>query len=306
MNFYYSVFGLVLQSDIELPELRQCPGNLPIDIRIERSDFVAPALSADAKGVFLHVEAGQTYCWVEEIGHLHIEANKKIVYQTLGASTANELRPWLLILSLLSAAHGHKRIPLHVATLRTPGGLLMLTGASGAGKSTVSISAAARFGWEIMCDDLAVLHIHADDARIYFPTSTIKLYKDVANKYLPDGVPTREQTRFERKYHYAIRPPSSLPLSECGVAVLLGWSSESQLRQLSNSDGFSMCMNMVQAPYFAKFNDHVESIRSAFLKMLPALNCFQISRSPESADSLNETLDMIEKVERAHRMRPLI
>jgi hypothetical protein len=151
-NLYYSIFGLTLASDLELPELRPipAPADSP-DIVISLGEIAdtkrAPGLYKTSHGALLVIDEVARYA-VRDGTHIVIEPRP-------GTPLAN-VRLFLLGSAMGMLIHQRGLLPLHGNAIEIEGRAFAFVGHSGAGKSTL----AAWFhdhGYPILSDDVCVV-----------------------------------------------------------------------------------------------------------------------------------------------------
>jgi hypothetical protein len=149
---YYSIFGLVIASDLELPELRPIAERATDpDIVISIGDIAdpeyAPGLYKRDEGALLNIDNVARYAIV---GGANI-----LVEPRPGTPLAN-VRLFLLGSAMGMLIHQRGLLPLHGNAIEIDGRAFAFVGHSGAGKSTL----AAWFhdqGYRILSDDVCVV-----------------------------------------------------------------------------------------------------------------------------------------------------
>lgn len=147
----YSVFGLSIASQVELPELPAAPGDGPWDVRISIGEIAPrrgerPGLTIFPDGALLIIpEAGRF--WMQQGAELIVEPGA-------GASQRN-VRLYLLGSAFAAILHQRSLLPLHANAVVIGGKAIGFMGHPGAGKSTL----AAWFhdnGYDVLSDDVSV------------------------------------------------------------------------------------------------------------------------------------------------------
>lgn len=166
MNFY-SVGGLTLACASEVPGLRRAArhGACPPDIELRIGFAQAPipdafvfrwpgryglCLSRLADDWLLTTARGATYAVTRN--------GREIVAYDNQANADPEFIDVLVrrILPRISLLFG--RVAFHGAALAKNDTAILLFGGSGAGKSTLSAALAGSFGWDLLSDDISILH----------------------------------------------------------------------------------------------------------------------------------------------------
>ena len=146
MSERYSVFGLTLQSELELPELFPAgPTDLP-DILI-RYGKVEGAQSITPEGIRLSVP---------EVGSYLARDGREILIDPLPGTSARNVRLFLLGSALGGILHQRGLLPLHANAIEIGGRGVAFMGHSGAGKSTMAAWFLDR-GHCVLADDVCVV-----------------------------------------------------------------------------------------------------------------------------------------------------
>ncbi len=198
----YHVFGTVLESDIELPEL-------PAALRHEVPDWSCHARAAASSDTpspssriqWLHRSHGEDgRVWiavgrrgsgyvirVPRIAEFAIAADgSRIQWQCVRGLPPHTLRHLLLDHVLPRVLDLRGALVLHAGAVATSAGAVLLLGGSGRGKSTLTTSLAQR-GFEILGDDVIVLRM-IDGCWHAVPSYPgLRLWSDSADRLLADG-----------------------------------------------------------------------------------------------------------------------
>lgn len=162
-HFYYALFGLIVRSQIELPELRLAePDGWPA-IEIE----LAPAmLNRSPPGV--HPLPDGALLVVDEVAEYRVTHGRRIVIGPRpGAPWAN-VRLFLLGSAMGLLVHQRGLLPLHANAVEIDGQAVAFAGASGAGKSTLAAWFHDR-GARIVADDVCVIGFADDGCPLALP-----------------------------------------------------------------------------------------------------------------------------------------
>ena len=171
---YYSVFGLVVASELRLPELFEAsPVDTP-DVSIRAGAIDAP--SNLRAGV--HLIGSDALLVVDDAGRYLVSEGSRIVVEAKPGATDKNVRLYLLgsVFGLL--IHQRGLLPLHANAVELHGGAIAFVGASGAGKSTLAAWLHDR-GNRILADDVCVVGIGCDgDALAYPGLPRLRLWKE--------------------------------------------------------------------------------------------------------------------------------
>ena len=188
--FYYQLYGLKVQSNIEFPQL------LPLqekdnwgdecEITVELSD--THALAEKHAGIIQkngndHVE--ENYVWFRnQVGDFLIEtkgSKSRMLCERFEGVSESEVRPFFMGNCIAVLMSQRKNLVLHGSSLVVGDKTVLVCGASGSGKSTTSM-ALIDHGARLMADDISVIDVDPADGTSYaypaFPEQ--KLCRDAA------------------------------------------------------------------------------------------------------------------------------
>lgn len=156
--FHYSAFGLTLQSDLEMPELRASgPGKA--DVVVERGPVPDAHTHPDESVQFrFREETGaqhDTMAWLE-VAAFEVREADRIVYTP--ADAASDALVSLPLLGPVMSVLLHRRglLTLHGSAVDVGGTATVFLGDKGAGKSTTA-AAMVRAGHDLLTDDIVAI-----------------------------------------------------------------------------------------------------------------------------------------------------
>lgn len=180
MPHVYRVFGLLLETALECPELLPAePGTQP-DIRITYGD-VPMALERPVTATpRWQASPGQFLSHQEELGGFLVHDGREIVLQPLPGVRDEALRLYLLGTCLSILMHQRRLFVQHTSGISTARGIVVFAGRSGVGKSTM-VSAFLERGYRIVADDMLALALDAQAGVLALPGfPQVKLMADSA------------------------------------------------------------------------------------------------------------------------------
>lgn len=299
MMYHYSAFGLSMQSDLafsELLSLEQESAGREANIKISAGYVNIPLDSEALDNNWIFANKNIVYCHFKDIGRFCVERGTTITYQLDLNAGIEDLKPYLLPLSLAIVAHQRGRIPLHLAALKTSNGILLLTGVSGTGKSTVAAAASKQKYWPILCDDLAIFDPSAQPPCLHFPFNSIKLYEKTAFDQLELTNPLRPRYASEMKFHFSIPTQNSIPLNQVKNLVLLKWGQDFEMVRQSQTAGFTALMNSLVLPLLVGPNETTNIIRTSILSAAALMSTYDVTRNKDDDASLNLVIENLASI----------
>ncbi len=177
MNHYpYRAFGLNIVSAIPLPELPSASG-IPA-VRIEVGATPSGIAGAPVSTGHFQAAPGQLLLWVPKVGNYWIENGNQIVVEPAPASDPKAVRLFLLGSALGALLMQRGILPIHGSAVVKGKLCCIITGARGAGKSTLA-AALRRQGYRLLTDDLAAVGFDATGRPLVYPAyPQQKLWRD--------------------------------------------------------------------------------------------------------------------------------
>lgn len=148
----YRLFGLIVESEIELPELVADPGAGAPDVRI-RLRTIANAPDAPAG---LHIEGDDALLVIPAIGRFLTCGGREMLVEPAPEVSPRNLRLYLLGSAFASILHQRSLLPLHANAVVVAGRAIGFMGHPGAGKSTLAAWFHDR-GFDVLADDVCVV-----------------------------------------------------------------------------------------------------------------------------------------------------
>ena len=148
-SFDYSVFGLHVRSELQLPELLEAKASDAPQVTVRTGPVAAgpPGLNPVDGGLLLAVP---------EVGRYLISDGSEIVVEAEPGVPAANVRLFLLGSAMGALLHQRGLLPLHANAVEVEGRAFAFMGESGAGKSTLAAWFHDR-GFRIVADDVCVV-----------------------------------------------------------------------------------------------------------------------------------------------------
>ena len=149
--YNYNGFGLSISSDIAFPELAEAEF-VTADVTITLGE-VPDQSNGNAKNYLLH---DQEFFWdLDKICKYRALTGSRVIVQPIKGANHRTVRAHLLGTVMAVVLHQRGCIPLHASAININDKLTLITGDSGAGKST-TVSGLLKKGYRIFADDVVV------------------------------------------------------------------------------------------------------------------------------------------------------
>ncbi|MHA8065792.1 hypothetical protein V7S76_03820 [Aquirufa sp. ROCK2-A2] len=182
MSYQYLAFGLFIQSEIEFPEFVSFDFEY-LDLMISNG-IVPTKLKSEPLIDELHesINDQEYVLHVENVAKYYAFDGKEIIVESVPNVDKRTIRIYILATVMAAILHQRNCIPLHASSIKWKNGLVVISGDSGAGKST-TVSGLFKLGYSIFSDDVIVLEQDENkkiQARASYPM--IKLWDDAIQK----------------------------------------------------------------------------------------------------------------------------
>lgn len=214
MAFTYYAYGLVLDSEIPLPELSPAEGTADIRLRIGAvepppSRPEEPWYSWSSEGASVRIR------W-KGLGTFQLLEGREVVVDPAPGVEVGRLRDYVLsfVMGALLQQRGYL-VLLHASAVLMHGRAVAFVGESGEGKSTMTAALSAR-GYPVVSDELVPVDFSGGGLRVWPAFSRLKLTAESAEAV---GCPAEALTQIyseEEKLGWQVAsaaPEASLPLS---------------------------------------------------------------------------------------------
>ncbi len=153
-NYQYKAFGLIIDSEIELPELPKALGETDVTVSLG----IAPTklINPTFVGVRFESSHNEFLLRIEHIASFYVTAGNHITIDTQPNVEFDEVRLFLLGSAFGALLHQRGLLPFHGSSININNSAVIFSGHSGAGKSTLA-AAFNKNGYPLLSDDVSVI-----------------------------------------------------------------------------------------------------------------------------------------------------
>lgn len=181
----YRAFGMIIRSELPLPELELAPDGAEPDLRI-RLRAIDRDITSATRSTYAYGPDEQFLHW-PTVGSFLISGAATIDIDPADGASDGLIRLPLLGPVMALLMHQRERLVLHASAVRVSGRLVVFAGDKGAGKSTTTAAAVER-GHALFTDDLLPITIEPDGrALAYAGFPSLKLVNDCAPLFSLQG-----------------------------------------------------------------------------------------------------------------------
>lgn len=282
--FFYRAHGLVLKSELELPELAALE-EAAADVEIRRGPVDAPKSETEA---WCRGDLAELTAVYRGVGGFRLQRGRAVTYNDSGSP--ERLRLFFLgsVMALLLAQRGW--FALHAGAVAIEGKAVALAGIRGAGKSTTT-AALVRRGHPLLADDVTAV---LPDGRVPGAYPFMRLWPAALELLGESGEHPRLAPDYDKRlFRTAVDPEKSL-----GCVVLLEAGEQLAWEKLSPMEA---TMGLLSHSYNARWGRAVMADAMAEANFL---SCTKLARSvpvfrvvrPVEPQMLAPTLDLVEEV----------
>ena len=202
----YEAFSLTIESDVELPLLRESNSLLRADVSIRRGSlthYKDIAQHVSKEGYFLYQGENHVVYSTVDGAVFSVRGVDEILYDAPQGFPLPLLAGYILGGCMGTILNWRDFLVLHASTVCRNGRSVIIMGESGAGKSTTAREFISH-GWEIMTDDVAAIRFAPDGTPFVVPSyPSQKLWQDGLDRYaLPEDCVTPLIKEFKKeKFH---------------------------------------------------------------------------------------------------------
>src|SRR6056297_2843855 len=143
---FYSAYGLTVQSDFELPELRSILSDGPADVDVISGEV--PSKFPDARYLepWISISGRDVLYVIPGVVRLLVQDGYRVVVDLEDGARESDMRTYLIGSGFGTILHQRALLPLHISAVLSPRGAIAFTGPPGVGKSTMAARINAEIG----------------------------------------------------------------------------------------------------------------------------------------------------------------
>jgi len=181
---YYSAFNFTISSEIELPELIniRANNNITPDIIIRLKNTPENLKKPQKTGVRFQASENEFLLFVDNVADFYIHNKQYIDINIKKTATIEEVKLFLLGSAFGAIIYQKGKIPFHGSAVKINNKAAIISGVSGAGKSTTTLDLTMS-NLPLITDDVSLISYTNNKAIIYPGFPRIKLWEDTINFY---------------------------------------------------------------------------------------------------------------------------
>lgn len=284
-DYRYTAFGLNFSSDIPISELLESDGK--VDVYINKVQNID--IEVLQENEWFSLSRDRLIFVVDEVAVYEILNGFQINYQPYQGCDLDNLRLFILGSSIAGILHQRNLIPLHASSFLVDELTVLITGDSGAGKSTTAYEFNRR-GASLIADDVSVLNKELMIAPGY---PQMKLWQSSLDLFGIDNSRLKRVRKEDDKYRIHPDHFESSPQKLHKIIFLERVEGKTQVEQVKGMELLTLLSQNVFRPCFMMDD---EKSRKLFFEFFGAVssqvNCYLVKRNPEVLH-VTDLVDMI-------------
>lgn len=292
LKYNYRIFGINVASEFNLPQLMSTEGETEVLIQNGKVPDTIP--DAVAKADFFQASKSELIFSVKNVGRYYIRQGKNIIIEPASGHSEQLLSLYLLGSAMGALLFQRGVVPVHGSAVVVKNKSIIITGGSGAGKSSLTLAFRKR-GFPFLTDDIAALK-RDEDGWVYvqpaYPQQ--KLWRDCIENVGEDATDLEQINTDKSKYFF---PACS---GFCESPVRLGTICEIvpsdcdhvELQVISGVEKLNILMKNVYRYQVSGFFWSGEEVFSKCLDIANKVDVFRLVR-PVNQFSVEEQVDLI-------------
>lgn len=289
----YTVFGLIIDSCMEFPELIPGEGTPDIHIRWgEVPDVLPESRKATAR---FQARPGCLLFTAEHVARLMVINGTQILIDKLPDAKEAAVRAFVLGSALGAILHQRGLLPIHASGIKYDDGCVLFCGRPGAGKSTLAGMFVQR-GFALHADDICVIGLDKNETPWVYPAyPQQKLWGDALEKMGNEPALYRPLESVPEKFAVPSLHFSREPLTIKKIFILSPRDKdEIEISPITGINKYRVLRNQTYRRRFLEGLGVAESQFHAAAVVGKQIPLFRVHR-PKNLFLLNELVDLLEK-----------
>jgi hypothetical protein len=288
----YSVFGLTVRSEMELPELFPSVDDRDPDVLIRVAALAEPQSQPGLKAI-----GEALLLTVPDVARFRIDSGREIVVELSSGAPERNVRLYLLGSAFGALLHQRGLLPLHANAVEIDGRAIAFMGESGAGKSTLAAWFHDR-GFRVIADDVCVVgfdnglpYAAPGLPRLRLWAEALELMGHSVDRFPRSYVGQEQQAKFDVPIDVAKAATSNIPLA---ALYLLDRGAEfaiSELRGLEAAD--AVFANTYRGAFVSAAGNNEVHWRSS-IGLVRTLPVFRVARTWDLVSLDCQSLQILE------------
>ena len=158
MKYYYRVYGVNIESKIEVPEFEVIDSNSDIDVKLSFGVVNEEIINLITQGHRAKYEKQDMWFYIEDVAIFHIYNGDTVTIEPMGDKNNKMIKLYIMGSVMGMILLQRNMVAIHGGGIVIDGKGCIFTGQKGAGKSTIT-TALRRKGYKFIADDVCSINI---------------------------------------------------------------------------------------------------------------------------------------------------
>ena len=158
MKHYYRVYGLNIESTIEIPEFELIDSDCNIDVKLSFGVVKEDIIEKITQGYVANYEKKDMWFYVENVAIFHIYNGDTVIVEPMGDKNNKMIKLYIMGSVMGMILLQKNRVAIHGGGIVVDGKGCIFTGQKCAGKSTIT-TALRKKGYKFIADDVCSINI---------------------------------------------------------------------------------------------------------------------------------------------------
>ena len=158
MKHYYRVYGLNIESTIEIPEFELIDSDCNIDVKLSFGVVKEDIIEKITQGYVANYEKKDMWFYVENVAIFHIYNGNTVIVEPMGDKNNKMIKLYIMGSVMGMILLQKNRVAIHGGGIVVDGKGCIFTGQKGAGKSTIT-TALRKKGYKFIADDVCSINM---------------------------------------------------------------------------------------------------------------------------------------------------
>lgn len=295
-KYYYKVYDLNVESDIEMPELLEVNVNDKIDVVIKYGKVPEDMVNKIPERLWFYLEEKSFVFRIENIAKYFVKNGSEIIVEPYELANKDDIKTFTLGTSFGILMKQRNDIAIHGGTILINNKAVILTGHTGAGKSTLT-NAFRHNGYRFLCDDVSVLDAEKEEIFVMPAYPQQKLCKDAMDKM---GYDTEKFKKIDDdRDKYCIPVHDSFEKNPCELSAiceieLVDMDKDVEVKEVLGQEKLFSIMRNIYRIELIRTMDMKKEYFNKCLNIAKNIRVFKVKR-PKDKFTVNEQIRLIEQ-----------
>ena len=298
MKYYYRVYGLNIESKIEVPEFEVIDSNSDIDVKLYFGVVNEKIINLITQGHRAKYEKQDMWFYIEDVAIFHIYNGDTVVIEPMGDKNNKMIKLYIMGSVMGMILLQRNMVAIHGGGIVIDGKGCIFTGQKGAGKSTIT-TALRRKGYKFIADDVCSINI-GETNTINYGFGYQKLCEDAMEK-LGYSLDEYEPFRGDLNVNKYIVPAfdeftkEELPL-EAVFELVVGDVDEVVIEEVLGANKVNKLIENVFRIEMLRYSGGIEPVYfKKCLDIVKSTKIYKITR-PKDVFSVDKQISLVEDI----------